>query len=611
MNPLKLRMPKQGQGHLDAQQPRPSELYEWLKTQPAANLQSTAPLLLDLLQKYNRRLMPPEARLKALTLLKPAIDKVLKLLREKYQDKSLPLTEKARGHSDMCLQFLDELSYGYKITVTQMITEKIDHDTNANIFVVTLYSAIDQLGQLLLENYSQYRPLLKGLWGELHRLYLLAEQNNVHNQVLPSDENKSNPFATIQHAYLRLALLALTQPNHLMPGQTATIYEYLEKWTAGCRLIKKTDTAAEAGDIVIDLADERPPAIATGYARFRPVNGRFLDIIKLRAKLEEISNSIEKKQSARVHDVTLNISERLQRDLLIRLNDTWRGRAERENERKEDGVNQISMCVGLDAAHYFTNGEQDYNPERDELYIHRPQQRKEDEGLSLLAINETPWDLDPSASKTSDGLDQTRLSRFEVETDVWETTHDSNLHVRDKREATWAHFQMGPWLRMNQSPGGMSLKRLPESQSKVRVGSLVAYLDHGSTKIWKIGILRWLQDSQDKSFNVGLMILAQSGIPVAVRAIGGAGAGGEYFRSLLVRSVLSDAKTATLLVPASIYDIGTQLVLNLQTELKYLRLTKMIETTSSFSLFEYKQISVPPAEQVKIDALGHEEEQTT
>ena len=610
MNPLNLRLPKQGQAHLDAQQPRPSELSEWLKAQPAANLQSTAPLLLNLLEKYNRRLMPPETRLKALILLKPAVDDVLKLLREKYQNKSLPLVEKARDHANMCLQYLDELSCGYKIIVTEIITEKMDKEGDTNLLVETLHSAIECLGLLLLENYSLYRPLPKGLWGELHRLYLLAEQSNVHNQVLLSKEKVPNPLATIQHAYFRLALLALTQPHHLMPGQAVSIYEYLEKWTAGCRMIKKTDTAAEAGDIVIDLADERPPAIATGYARFRPVNGRFLDIIKLRAKLDEISNSIDKKQNANIHDVTLNISERLQRDLLIRLNNTWRGRAERESERKQDGENQISLCVGLDAAHHFTNGEQNYNPERDELYIHRPQERNDDEGLSLLKINETPWDLDPAISKTNDGLDQTRLSRFEAATDVWETTHDSNLHVRDKREATWAHFQMGPWLRLNVSKGGLSLKRLPASQSRVRVGSLVAYLDHSATKIWKIGILRWLQDSQDKSFNVGLMTLAQSGIPVAVRAIGGAGAGGEYFRSLLVRSVFSDAKTPSLLVPASIYDIGTQLVLNLQTELKYVRLTNMLETTSSFSLFEYKEITVPPAEQVKIDALGHEEQTT-
>ncbi len=603
-------MPKQGQAHLDAHQPRPSELSEWLKAQPATDLQSTTPSLLNLLQKYNRRLMPLEARFKALSLLNPAIDSVLKLLREKYQNKPLPLTEKTHGHANTCLQFLDELSCGYKIIVSEIITEKTNNDTGSHLLIVALHAAIDHLGQLLLENYSLYRPLPKGLWGELHRLYLLAEQSNLHNQALPNNENKPNPWATIQHAYLRLALLALTQPNHLMPGQVATIYGYLGKWTAGCRLIKKTDTIAGAGDIVIDLADERPPAIATGYARFRPVNGRFLDIRKLQIKLEKISHNINEKQNAHIHDLTLNISERLQRDLLMRLNDTWRGRAQRENERAEDGENQVSLCIGLDAAHHFTNQEQEYNPERDELYYHRPQQRSEDEGLSLLAMDETPWDMDTPISVTADGHDQTRMSRFEVATDVWETTHDCEIHVRDKREATWAHFQMGPWLRVNKSKGGMSLRRLPENQPLVQVGSLVAYLDHNATKIWKIGIVRWLQDSPDKNFDVGLMTLAQSGIPVAIRAIGGAGAGGEYFRSLLVRSVLSDAKTPGLLVPASIYDIGTQIVLNLQTELKYVLLTKMVETTSSFSLFEYKETTVPPAEQVKIDALGHDQEMT-
>ena len=603
-------MPEQGQTHLDAQQPRPSELEEWLKAQPATNLQETAPLLLDLLQKYNRRLMPTELRFKTLILLKPATDKVLKLLREKYHYRPLPLVEKAQGQAEMCLQFLDELSCAYKIVVTEMLTEISDNEFNTHQFARVLHSTIEQLGQLLLENYSLYRPLPRGLWGELHRLYKLAEQRDLHNHVLSSNEDESDPLATVQHAYLRLALLALTQPSHLMPGQVITIYAYLEKWTAGCRMVKKQDTVAKAGDIVIDLADERPPSMATGYARFRPVDGRFLDISRLQVKLHEIGHNIDEIQHAHIHEVTLNIAERLQRNLLSRINKIWSGRSERESEREEDGINQISMCIGLDAAHHFTNSEQEYNPERDELYIHRPQQKKEDEGLSLLAIDETPWDLDAATSKTKDGLDQTRVSRFEVETDVWETHVDSAIHVRDKREAAWAHFQMGPWLCTNKSDGGMSLRRLPENQSRVQVGSLIAYLDHNATKIWKIGVIRWLQDAPGKSFDVGLMTLAKSGIPVAVRAIGGAGAGGEYFRSLLVKTVLSDAKTPGLLIPASIYDIGTQLVLNLQTELKYLRLTKMVETTSSFSLFEYKEIAIPPAEQVKIDALGREKQKT-
>ena len=188
--------------------------------------------------------------------------------------------------------------------------------------------------------------------------------------------------------------------------------------------------------------------------------------------------------------------------------------------------------------------------------------------------------------------------------DVWSKLHEREVHVRDKRAAKMTHFQMGPWLRLNQSKGGLSLRRLPENASRIRVGSLVAYLDHSATKIWKIGILRWLQDGRDQYFDIGIMTLAHMGIPVAVRAIGGLGAGGEYFRSLLVRSVLSDGDKPGILVPATIYDIGTQLVLNLQTELKYVRLERMIETTGSFSLFEYKEISIPVAEAVRIKKLG-------
>jgi hypothetical protein len=59
-----------------------------------------------------------------------------------------------------------------------------------------------------------------------------------------------------------------------------------------------------------------------------------------------------------------------------------------------------------------------------------------------------------------------------------------------------------------------------------------------------------------------------------------------------------------LLVPSGIYDIGTQLVLNRQTALEYVRLTRVVETTNSYSQFEFKHIEVPPAEQAKISAIS-------
>jgi len=45
------------------------------------------------------------------------------------------------------------------------------------------------------------------------------------------------------------------------------------------------------------------------------------------------------------------------------------------------------------------------------------------------------------------------------------------------------------------------------------------------------------------------------------------------------------------------------LVLNLKTELKYVRLTRIIETTSSFTLFAFNTIEMPPQEKARVQGL--------
>lgn len=606
MKPIRFRIPNQGQGYLEGNQPRPSELPAWLEEQSSVSLQTLTPELLLLLQKYNRRVMPAPARYKALTQFQPTMGAVLKYLRERYQTESLPLGPKAREHANICLQFLDELGFGYKIVVAELVSEaKEGKKVDLDLLTMALKQAIDYLGQLLLESYSQYISLPPGLWEELHQLYYVAEQNGLHKKGMTIEGQEPESIATIQLAYLRLVLLALAQPYHLMPRQIIRIYGYLEKWTAGCRMLESKVTVAETGDIFLDLASEQSPMIASSYTRFQPIEGRFLDIGPLKKKLDEAIKKLDEKHQESLHGGNFSIAERLQHSLLIRLSKAWGGRAERETERHHDGEKQVNLCAGLDAAHHFISEEREFNPEREELHIHRPS--KANEGLSLVDRHEKPWELDGPLHTTKDGRDQTRLSRFGEEVDVWDNTQQEHkIQVVEQRAAKLSHFQMGPWLRMNQSKGGMLLRRLPESSSRVRVGSLVAYLDHTATKIWKLGIIRWLQDNREKDFDIGVMTIAHMGIPVAVRAIAGAGAGGEYFRSLLVQSVMSEGNTPGILVPASIYDIGTQLVINLQTELKYVRLMEMVETTSSFTLFEYKEIGIPPAEQARINAIGHD-----
>lgn len=600
MNPLKYRLPEQQQTDTNDLQPRPSALAAWIAAQSTTDIKSSATLVFKILQAYNRCHMPAAVRLKAMLTLQPMIDKILVRLRSHYQNEALPLRKGTRARADMAARFLDETAFAYKTVVADSVIDTESNEMSIDLFIAALRLTIDHLGEQLLECYAQFAPPTPGLWGEIHRTYQLAERNGLHVRVLAQNEDVDNPFATVQHGYLRLALLALTTPNHLMAGQARQIYDYLETWTVGCRMLSKKVTVAEVGDIVIDLSGERPPAVATGYARFRPLDGRFLDISALQEKLDEISASVDEQQQAK-QGVPLTIAERLRRDLLTRLRRAWQGRAERANQREDDMSSHVQLCLGLEVSHHFISGAVDFMPEQSEIHYHRPQETSS--GLELVPTNDA-WQLGGATSIDSAGQDTTRLSRFGEKVDVWDAVHETEIHARSKREAAMAHFRVEPWLCINQSAGGLALRRLPEAESHTRVGAVVAFRDSEAADNWHVGALVWLRDDPDSDFDIGIKTLSHQGTPVAVRAIGGAGTGGEYFRSLLVKTPQQDGETSALLVPASIYDVGTQLVLNQQTALEYVRLTRMVDTSSSFSMFEFKHIEVPPAEQAKINAIS-------
>ncbi len=610
MNPLKFRLPAQTQNDPSTLKPQPSELNAWMNTQPTINIQTTAPLVLSLLQQYNRCTMPAPVRLKALMTLQPVIDQLLEQLLKNYQYESLPLHKSAQIHANMALKFLDEITFGYKIIITDCVTEKADSEMGTNSFITAVRMAIDHLGQLLLECYAQYTKPPKDFWGELHRLYSIAETTGLHKQPTTKKTIEKNTLATVQHVYLRLALLALTQPNHLLPGEARLIYKRLENWVLEVRMVQKKNTTAEAGDIVIDLSGERPPAIATGYARFRPVAGRFLDISEMLLQLDDNNTEADEPKP---QNTTTSFADRQQRNLITRVQKAWQGRAERKTDRAPVEEQHIQLCIGLESAHHFISNGQNFNPEQDELqfYQDKHQYKESDNNLGLMPTGDDPWALDNKPSQTRSGLQNTRVSRFGETVDVWEAILQTETHARIKREKTMEHMQTEPWSCLNQSQGGISLRRLPDSILRARVGAITAFqdtdtsnLDTNAENSWNIGAIRWLQNNPKEGFDIGIMLLSHVGSAVAVRAVGGTGTGGEYFRSLLITSSHAEKSTTHLLVPANIFDINTQLVLNLQTTIKYVRLTHMIETSSSYTQFEFKEIEPPPAELARIGTLN-------
>ncbi len=594
MNPLKLRLPIPAHADIAQRAPRPEEIRDWLASlpahDPAANLIQVAALLV----RYNQHTLPTSQRFEAMQVLQPWIMQQLPALQQKYRDQSLPLTAKLQTLADEVFDLLDNLAQGYKQVISDAISDADADDLSPDDFLLALRQTIEQNGLLMLEAYAQYRSAPAGLWGELHRLYALAERNGLNTMAINASDANGQPLTTIQHAYLRIVLLGLAQPYRLLPGQADILYGFLRQWTIGCRMVEKKGTLAEAGDCVVDLAGSQPPEMATQQTRFRPVDGRFLDISALRKRVEEIS-----RQTA--GGSTPSLAERLRRDLLIQLCHVWQGRGERQSERQADGQQTYMMCIGLGAAHHQVSNEADFTPEEDEDDYHRP--RKRDNRLSLQARDDSPARI---TTKTADGREATRVSRFTTDADVWDAVHDTQLHARVLRESAMAGYAVEPWLCINRSDGGIALQRMPDNRARTRVGVLTAYRHEHEPSHWHIGTVRWQQIDRQGRLELGIKSLGNHMAAVAVRAIGGAGSGGEYFRSLLID--FSDTQGHTgkgLLAPVSIYDIGTLLVLNLKTDMQYVRLTHIIETTSAFTLFAFKNIEMPPQEKARVQGLPH------
>jgi len=595
MNPLKLRLPIPASVDNTQTVPSPADIRGWLDTLPSHEPKNCLIQVAALVHRYNLYPMPSSQRFEAMQVLQPWVMRLLPGLQQKYHDQSLPLTPKLQALADEVFQLLDHMSQGYNQVIDDAVSDAEHDDLSPTLFQLALRQAIEQAGLLMLEAYAQYRSEPAGLWGELHRLYALAERNGLHNMALDASDAEGQPLTTIQYTYLRIVLLGLAQPYRLLAGQATILYKLLAKWTIGCRMMEKRDTLAEPGDCVVDLAGSRAPEMATSQTRFRPADGRFLDISSLRRQLAEISRR-------QVDNAQQTLAERMHQDLLIRLCDVWQGRGERRSERHPDGSETVMMGIGLGAAHHQISGEIEFNPEKTENEIHRP--RKQAEDLSLLPKHEEERLFQEPGTRTREGLEATRVSRFATHGDVWDAVHDTQLHARVLRESAMAGYAIEPWLRINHSTGGVALRRMDDNRSQARVGVLTAWRLENELNLWHVGSVRWMQINRQGQLELGIRSLGSRMAAVAVRAIGGTGSGGEYFRSLLIDLEAVDGKPAKgLLVPVSIYDTDTQLVLNLTTELKYVRLTRLIETTSSYSLFAFSLIEMPPQEKARVQSL--------
>lgn len=580
--------------------PNPEEIPAWLDNLPLGNPEKAAEQLIILLGHYNTVVLDPLQRHALMDHLVITANENAKALQAKYRDSAYPLAERNTQRYALVDKLFSEMAIGYKCIVLDMHNRNLNVQ-NGELFISSVDKSINFLAKQLLAAYSIYAKEPAGVWRDLHQLYLCTELFVKHENILEKNEKLRHLCIIAQRSYRKIALLSIANPYHLMQGEAQMIYNYLNKWAVDTKVIHIGGYVASTGDLIIDLESDKGPTFLYNMEFDEPEMSRTIEMKKLMERFNETINILSKRRSS-YDDAVISFNERMRRDMLVRLKRVWLERLQRKGVRKEMN-RRIRMAEGLSACHYFVDDEQNFFPERDEVRYYRPEELGS--SMSLVPDDYEPWKNKKSESIVSSGIDNMRVSNFEKEAlDVWKKIYANESHGSAMRHAMISHYETYYWHLENHSVDGIGLKRFKLSSSRVRVGSVVAFREEGNNnETFFIGMIRWARQDSQQDFFLGIQVIPGKPLAVAARGISGAGRGSEYFRSLIMETQFKDHAQKSLILPAAIFDVGSTIVLNQRTEIDYIKLTKMIRTTTAFTQFAYEVINLPKEERMKIEEL--------
>lgn len=575
----------------------------WLEELPRGNADQTADALHEALLVANRSVLRKTGRYELMELLRPAVNDTCAMLVGRYKGQSLPLPEEQQAHAERVLKLYRELASGLRLAVNEQIDDFEHRREGAALRLqLAIQRSLLSLGRSLLESYRIYALEPPLLWRDAHTLYRNAEIAKLQALPIEGVRDAEETALSIKQAYLRVAVLSLTNPYHLMQGEAEELYKRIGRWVHFVQLRAPDVGEDMAGQFAIDLSSDFPARYLPKSVSHPPAAApRILVVERLVQTLsEQIARSNELLASSRSSST---LSERMQRDMYVRFRDALAGRPERQSERKPT-VARLVLVEGLSACHFFLNGRRPFTPEEDESEWNERLggTGKDKLGLKLLEDDE----LDRSKPQSLGRVSQFKGHDADAD-DIW---RKANLVTgkTDGRAVRRSRYKVTSWHRKNESEGGMALFCAQECPIQVRVGELLAHSERDSADPaqWRLGTIRWLRTRPNGGLELGVKSLSTSGMAVGTKAVSGAGKGSEYLRGILIPRVNPLTHEATLLAPAAVYDVGSVLRLNLQQVVLYARLTELLETTRLFAHFRIKLVDAPAdlAEEAKAAKRG-------
>jgi len=524
---VRLKIPAVVEKPLIPAETRPQKIAQFIHGLPAANPVEATSILLEELENMNRQALASDVRLKALEIYRPAVINLGEHLASQYCNAPLPLPEPAKKAAAIAETLWEELAYGYKLALIDQQTKLFNLASKKSVAFI-VYRAIEAVNRLSMVYYQTYFTTPGSIWSDLHQLYLYAIQQSLHETEF-EDEASGTTFS-VELAYKRALLMPLADPQHLTPNDIKQVADYIDRFAQHAQIRGLGMLENPAGIFIVRLDTDKPPV---PYIKNPEQADAETDILLITVDLARLIHKhlqmLRTGNPPPSSGLPVNANDPRYQSMLTYLIQHWGVSPKRvfNRSRKNDAV---ELGIGINAAHYFINGQKYYAPPAD------------------------------------DGV-----------TEISTHTASSN----DIKQRT---YRASRWQLLNISAGGMALRKLPAVEETVRVGELLSVRNEKESR-WSVGVLRWANNGAEQ-LEVGAQLIAPE-----AKAAGARPVDKKNFEPVLVLPGITALKQSPSIVAGNgLYSPARVLELDDAGSISRIMVTKLIERTNSFERFQFSYL---------------------
>ena len=406
--------------------------------------------------------------------------------------------------------------------------------------LATFY-ALEQLGLLLIQQQMIYSTPLTHQWLSTHNLYELAVKNQEFNININQLQGTHFTIQNIQQAYTQVLLLEIFNTHQIRPSETQALYQCSFDWVKLVQILPRETTLSR---YIVDGSKDVPPI----YNRKQHANFHTSLYISTQNLLEHINSTIHRDSEYLSKNEQVYLSAALKFHVQNVLGTT----TERQHERYEYSA-QLQICFSLQTAHFYLSKAKNF---------HETLQQNSNYGLQSESNKH---------STISSGSDI--ASNF---------TEIKNLD-REAKQIYQAQV-------LDISVNGYRIRWANEAPKCLRTGEFILINESLNHK-WKGAIIRWIKQSINKTYEVGLEVLAQDIYPCAVKVPTDRSTITYHPCLMVIIQNLNESEISIILPNLPFFKEQQAIYLRLGNEEVKVYLTKTVFITQSFAQYQFELIN--------------------